>query len=56
MFCDTQGGFLRQSNFLRGSFTAALARAGLAGKGIRPYDMRHSSATLLLLASYQPGG
>jgi integrase len=23
--------------------------AGLAGKGIRPYDLRHTSATLLLL-------
>ena len=39
----------RRSNFLRNSFTPALRRAGLAGKGIRPYDLRHTSATLLLL-------
>jgi integrase len=50
VFVDTQGGFLRRSNFLRNSFAPALKRAGLAGKGIRPYDLRHTSATLLLLA------
>jgi integrase len=50
VFCDTRGGFLRQSNFYRGSFVPALQRAGLASKGVRPYDRRHSSATLLLLA------
>src|SRR5207249_2687026 len=49
VFVDTQGGFLRRSNFLRNSFAQALKRAGLAGKGIRPYDLRHTSATLLLL-------
>jgi integrase len=49
VFVDTQGGFLRRSNFLRNSFAPALKRAGLAGKGIRPYDLRHTSATLLLM-------
>jgi integrase len=49
IFCDSQGGYLRQSNVLRSSFAPALKLAGLAGKGIRPYDMRHTSATLLLL-------
>ena len=48
IFCDTQGGFLRKSNFLRRNFRPLLARAGLPP--IRPYDLRHSSATLLLLA------
>jgi integrase len=48
IFCDTQGGWLRKSNVLRRSFRPILKRAGLPV--IRPYDLRHSSATLLLLA------
>jgi integrase len=50
VFCDTAGGYLRQSNFRRNSFAPALKRAGLAHLPIRPYDMRHTSATLLLAA------
>jgi integrase len=50
VFCDTTGSFLRQSNFRRNSFVPALTRAGLAGRGVKPYDLRHTSATLLLLA------
>jgi integrase len=48
IFCDTTGSWLRKSNVLRRSFRPILKRAGLPG--IRPYDLRHSSATLLLLA------
>jgi integrase len=48
VFCDTQGGWLRKSNVLRRSFRPILRRAKLPP--IRPYDLRHSSATLLLLA------
>jgi integrase len=48
VFCDTRGGWLRKSNVLRRSFRPILKRAGLPT--IRPYDLRHSSATLLLLA------
>jgi integrase len=47
VFCDTEGGYLRKSNVLRRSFRPILARAKLPP--IRPYDLRHSSATLLLL-------
>jgi integrase len=48
VFCDIQGGWLRKSNVLRRSFRPILKRAKLPQ--IRPYDLRHSSATLLLLA------
>jgi integrase len=48
VFVDTRGGFLRYSNFQRRHFDKVLARAGLPD--IRPYDLRHTCATLLLLA------
>jgi integrase len=48
VFCDTEGGYLRKSNVLQRSFRPILQRAGLPA--IRPYDLRHSGATLLLLA------
>jgi integrase len=48
VFCDTQGGHLRISNVRRDSFLPILERAGLPG--IRLYDLRHTCATLLLLA------
>src|SRR5262249_31434983 len=48
VFCDTEGGWLRKPNVLRRSFRPILERAKLPK--IRPYDLRHSSATLLLLA------
>jgi integrase len=47
VFCDTRGGFLRSSNFQRRHFDKVLARAGLPD--IRPYDLRHTCASLLLL-------
>jgi integrase len=48
VFCDTAGGWLRKSNVLPRSFRPILKQAGLPA--VRPYDLRHSSATLLLLA------
>jgi integrase len=52
VFCAPEGGWLWKSNFQRGSFNVVLARAGLPH--LRPYDLRHSSATLLLLANESP--
>jgi integrase len=49
VFCDTKGGFIRQANFFRWSFKPALVRAGLPH--VKPYALRHTSATLLLLAN-----
>jgi integrase len=48
VFCETQGGYLRSSNLRQNSFLPILARAKLPQ--IRPYDLRHTCATLLLLA------
>jgi integrase len=48
VFCDTQGGYLRNSNLRKNSFLPILARAKLPH--IRLYDLRHTCATLLLLA------
>jgi integrase len=48
VFCDTEGGWLRKSNLVRYWFHPALARAGLPR--IRFHDLRHTCATLLLLA------
>ena len=47
VFCDSQGSYLRASNFQRRHFDKILASAGLPD--IRPYDLRHTCATLLLL-------
>jgi integrase len=49
VFCDRKGGWLRQPNVWRWSFRPALARAGL--RPVKPYALRHTSATLLLLAN-----
>jgi integrase len=48
VFPDTEGGYLRQSNLRKNSFKPILVRAGLPD--IRLYDLRHTCATLLLLA------
>jgi integrase len=48
VFCDTHGGYLRISNLRRDSFWPILANAKLPR--IRLYDLRHTCATLLLLA------
>ncbi len=59
VFCDTEGGYLRKSNMHRRSFKPTLKRAnamaaaeGLAEQlpDIRFHDLRHTMATLLLLA------
>ena len=61
VFCDTDGGWLRKSNFTRRSFDRALRRAGLlkerkdAGKSKpRFHDLRHTCATILFLADVNP--
>jgi len=51
VFCNQAGGALHASN-LRRAFRRLIARAGVPY--IRPYDMRHTAATLLLLASVHP--
>jgi integrase len=48
VFCDTRGGYLRNANLRQNSFKPILKRAGLPS--IRLYDLRHTCATLLLLA------
>jgi integrase len=48
VFCDTFGGYIRNSNLRQYSFKPILRRAGLPP--IRLYDLRHTCATLLLLA------
>jgi integrase len=48
LFCDTAGKHLRKGNTLRRSFKPALQAAGLPA--IRFHDLRHTTATLLLLA------
>jgi integrase len=46
VFCDTHGGYLRKSNFVRKVFKPLLKAADLPD--IRFHDLRHSHATLLL--------
>jgi integrase len=48
VFCDTEGGYLRQSNLRKNSFKPILKRSSLPD--VRLYDLRHTCATLLLLA------
>jgi integrase len=52
VFCDSAGGWLRKSNVARRSFGPTLKRAGLPA--IRFHDLRHTTATLLLLANVNP--
>jgi integrase len=52
VFCDLIGGYLRLSNLHRDSFKPLLRKAGL--QPIRLYDLRHTCATLLLLADINP--
>lgn len=48
VFCDTEGKWLRKSNFQRRSFKPLLRGAELPD--IRFHDLRHTCATLLLMA------
>lgn len=52
VFCDHNGGWLRKSNTVRRLFQPAIKRAGVPA--IRFHDLRHTSATLLLLAGENP--
>jgi integrase len=52
VFCDTHGGWLRKSNFLRQVFKPLLRRAGLPEA--RFHDLRHTHATLLLAQGVHP--
>ncbi|MBI3073018.1 MAG: site-specific integrase [Deltaproteobacteria bacterium] len=52
VFCDSTGGPLRKSNFLRRSFHPILKRAGLPH--CRFHDLRHSSAVLMLSEGVHP--
>jgi integrase len=51
-FCAPEGGNLRNSDVRELSFKPTLKKAGLPG--IRLYDLRHTCATLLLLAEENP--
>jgi integrase len=46
VFADGTGGYLRRQNWRRRVWIPALERAGVAY--FRPYDLRHTCATLLL--------
>jgi integrase len=52
VFCDTDGGYLRIGNVTKRSFQPAVKAAGLGHR--RLYDLRHTCATLLLLADVNP--
>jgi integrase len=52
IFCDTEGGWLRKSNVRRRSFDLIVKAANVPA--IRPYDLRHTWAKLLLLAGINP--
>lgn len=52
VFCDSQGGYLRKQNVTRRSFHPAIEKAGVPR--IRFHDLRHTAATLLLLAGENP--
>jgi integrase len=47
VLCNQEGGLVRQSNFYHQVFRPTIRRAGLS---LRPYDLRHTCATLLLEA------
>ena len=52
IFPDTKGGFLRKSNYHRKTFVPLVRRAGLPG--LKFYELRQGSASLLLLAGVGP--
>lgn len=53
VFCSVDGDPLKQRSVVRHGFKPALERAGLP-KAVRLYDLRHTHATLLLLAGVHP--
>lgn len=52
VFCDSDGGPLRRSNFLRRHFLPLLEKAGL--ERVRFHDLRHTTATLMLRRNVHP--
>jgi integrase len=52
VFCDSDGGWLRGPNFTRRSFRPLIKEAKLPQ--IRFHDLRHTHATILLLANVHP--
>jgi integrase len=52
VFVDEKGGFLRKSNVSRRSFRSVMQRAKLPR--LRFHDLRHTSASLLLMAGENP--
>jgi integrase len=52
LFCDHKGGLLRRQNLARRSFKLLLVQADLPP--IRFHDLRHTAATLLLIANVHP--
>jgi len=52
VFCNQSGGYLRRSHFHAQSFRPLLKRAGLGA--VRFHDLRHTHATLMLLAGENP--
>ena len=52
VFCDHKGGYLRASNVRRRSFLPLIEEAEVPV--IRFHDLRHTAATLLLLAGENP--
>ena len=52
VFCDTEGGWLRKSNFLRKVYAPICAKAGLVG--IRFHDWRHFHASHLVAIGTNP--
>jgi hypothetical protein len=52
VFCTTVGTPYSQTNFRKQRYIPMLQKAGLPY--IRPYDLRHTTATLLLLEGVQP--
>ena len=53
MFASSLGTPLNENNLCKRNFKRILARAGLPGS-FRLYDLRHTCATLLLLAGVHP--
>lgn len=54
VFAGETGGILNPSNLRNRSFARVLERAGLAGRGVRFHDLRHTCATLLLSGNVNP--
>lgn len=52
VFCDTTGGLMRKSNFVRRSFKPILKKAKVPE--VRFHDLRHTAATMLLSEGVHP--